>query len=185
MGIALICFGAYGIFQGYAAGEISTSAIGFAGIIGGALLTLFGFGKRVNDRVQQPGRELSDRSHAEVKALIQSMGVVAVADQLVREREVQAISNVYERMLGIRISEEEIREILSEFGPDFDIAKRLNENRSMISPEMKRMIIQSCHLVMVSDLEVVKPEENRIFEIGMALGFDAVEIDDLIASAEI
>ena len=85
--------------------------------------------------------------------------------------------------LGIKISKAEIREMLSEFGPDFNITKRLVESRAKISPAMKRIIVQSCHLVMISDLEVDTTEENRIHEIGLALGFDQSEIDDLIASA--
>ena len=94
-----------------------------------------------------------------------------------------SIARIHEQMLGIRISHEEIREILSEFGPDFDITQRLVESRAKISPTMKRLIVQSCHLVMVSDMEVSGREENRIHEIGLALGFDQSEINDLIASA--
>ena len=87
-------------------------------------------------------------------------------------------------MLGIKIDEAEIREILSEFGPDFDIAKRLDRDRGLISPTMKRLIVQSCHLVMVSDLEIDNSETAQINEIGMALGFSQGDIDDILATTQ-
>ncbi|MDJ0612237.1 MAG: hypothetical protein QNJ29_01070, partial [Rhizobiaceae bacterium] len=93
------------------------------------------------------------------------------------------IVNVHDQMLGVRITHEEVREILSEFGPEFDIVGRLTANRSKISPSMKNTIVQCCQLVMVSDREVVKPEQNRVQQIGLALGFDQTEIEDLVASA--
>ena len=182
-GAVLIAGGAYGIFSGYADEEAVRAGIGWGAIIIGALTTLFGFGKRVSERTEETDDEVSDHAHAEIRAMVQAMGVVAVADNKVRDTEVEAIARVHEQMLGIKISHNEVREILSEFGPSFDITKRLMRDRSKISPAMKRLILQSCHLVMVSDMEVVKPEENRVQEIGIALGFDPDEIEDLIASA--
>ncbi|MEM7291691.1 MAG: hypothetical protein AAF412_15195, partial [Pseudomonadota bacterium] len=154
-----------------------------AGIIVGALTTLFGFGKRANERVATPHREVADHAQAEVRALIQSMGVVAVADDKIRDLEIETIVNVHDQMLGLRISHDEVREILSDFGPGFDITERLTENRSKISPAMKRTIVQCCHLVMISDKEVVAKEQNKVQQIGLALGFDQTEIEDLISSA--
>lgn len=182
IGLALIAGGAVGIFFGYSGNDWSMAGLGWLALIIGALATLFGFGKRASDRVSTPHKEVTEHAHAEVRALIQSMGVVAVADEKIREQELATIANIHEQMLGIRISEDEVREILSEFGPDFDITARLVKNRSKISPAMKRTIVQSCQLVMISDLEVVKPEQGKLREIGLALGFDQTEIEDLIAS---
>jgi hypothetical protein len=50
---------------------------------------------------------------------------------------------------------------------------------------MKRTIVKCCHLVMVSDLEIVAQEESKISEIGLALGFEQSEVDDMVASAGI
>ena len=111
------------------------------------------------------------------------MGAIAAADAKIQDTEVQTIARIHEQMLGIRIDEREVREILSEIGPKFNIAKRLEKNRSNISPAMKNTIVQSCHLVMISDLDVSRVEENRIHEIGTALGFTVEEVDDLVATA--
>ncbi|MEM9277147.1 MAG: hypothetical protein AAGA76_01085 [Pseudomonadota bacterium] len=183
IGIALVLAGAAGIYTGYSGDEVLTASGGWVALIVGALVTLFGFGKRTSDKVTTPDRETSEHGQTEVRALVQSMGVVAVADKKIRDQEIGTIAGIHEQMLGISISEEEIREILSEFNNDFDITKRLTRDRAKISPMMKRLIVQSCHLVMVSDLEIVRPEENRVQEIGLALGFDQTDIDDLIASA--
>ena len=172
-----------GIYAGYSADDFVIAGFSWAILLIGTLVTLFGFGKRTSERMESPDRETSDHGHAEIRALIQSIGVVAVADMKVRDQEVETIGRIHEQMLGISISEAEIREILTEFGPDFDITKRLERDRPQISPTMKRLIVQSCHLVMVSDMEVVPPEENKVHEIGRALGFERDEIDDLIATA--
>ena len=182
-GIALILAGAVGIYTGYSGDDAVIVGIGWAAVIVGALVTLFGFGKRTSDQVESPDPESVEHAHAEIRALVQSMGVIAVADQKIRDQEVETIARIHEQMLGIAISESEVREILSEFSGDFDITKRLARDRGRISPMMKQLIVQSCHLVMVSDLEIVRSEENRIQEIGLALGFDPAEIEDLIASA--
>ncbi len=184
IGIVLIIAGAFGIYTGYSNADWTISGFAWAAILIGALVTLMGFGKRASAKMaDQPDPEATDRAHIEVRALVQAMGVVAVADGKVRDQEVMAIAHLHEQMLGISISDAQVREILSEFGPDFDITSRLVADRSKISPTMKRLIVQSCHKVMVSDQEVARREENRINEIGLALGFDQTEIDDLIASA--
>ena len=91
----------------------------------------------------------------EIYAIIQAMGVVAVADNRVRQEEVDTIASIYEEMLGMKIRDEEVMEILSEFDENFNIEERLEKNRAFISPAMKKAIIQSCQKVMVSDLEIV------------------------------
>ncbi|MEM7215320.1 MAG: hypothetical protein AAF423_07230 [Pseudomonadota bacterium] len=183
IGIALVTGAAAAIYTGYSDGNTVIAAGGWAALIIGALTTLFGFGKRSSERIGRANREMSDHGHSEIRALVQSMGVVAVADQKIRDQEIETIARIHEQMLGISITESEVREILSEFDNDFDIAKRLVRDRGQISPMMKRLIVQSCHLVMISDLEIVRPEENRLQEIGQALGFEPNEIEDLIASA--
>lgn len=182
-GLLLILGGAYGIYSGYSTGNWGMAGVGWGAIILGALSTLFGFGKRASETVASPHKEVTEHAHAEVRALVQAMGVVAVADDKIRDIEIETIVNVHDQMLGVRISHEEVKEILSEFGPDFDIFSRLTANRAKISPAMKRTIIQCCQLVMVSDSEVVIPEQNKIQQIGLALGFDQTEIEDLVASA--
>jgi len=88
-------------------------------------------------------------------------------------------------MLGIRINSREVREILSEFDETFDIKARLKADRAKISPLMKRKIVQACHLVMTSDLEIRDSEVSKIHEIGEALGFSTTEIEQIVALAEI
>lgn len=184
VGLILFIAGAFGIYTGYSNSDWTISVISWVALVGGAIIAMTGYGKRASaDLSDEPHPEVNDQAHTEIRALVQAMGVVAVADQKIRDQEITTIAQIHEQMLGIKISEEEIRDILSEFGPDFDITGRLKANRSKISPTMKRVIVQSCHMVMVSDLEVVKREENRVHEIGLALGFDQSDIDDMIASA--
>ena len=183
IGIILIAAGGMGIYTGYEAGDFVIATAAWGVLIIGTLVTLFGIGKRTSEQIKNPSQSTSDHGHTEIRALIQSMGVVAVADKKVRDSEIKTIGRIHEQMLGISISDTEIREILAEFGSDFDIAARLKRNRSEISPMMKKLIVQSCHLVMVSDLEVVPTEENKVHEIGQALGFEKSQVDDLIATA--
>lgn len=182
IGIALIVMAAAGIYAGYSSHDWVIAGIAWAIMIIGTLITLFGFGKRISDRAE-PNPTSAQHGRTEIRALVQSMGVVAVADHKVRDQEIEAIARIHDQMLGLKITHDEIHEILAEFEGGFDITERLTRDRAQISPMMKRLIVQSCHLVMVSDLEVVRPEENKVQEVGKALGFDQTEIDDLIATA--
>lgn len=183
VGLALIAAAAFGIFTGYTNDDWVIASGSWAVLIIGALVTLFGFGKRVSNSLEGDMGDEASHAQIEIKALVQAMGSVAMADEKLRDQEIETIARIHENMLGIRITKPEVKEILSELGADFDIVRRLSENRSQISPAMKRILVQSCHLVMISDLEIDKTEESRVREIGTALGFDAVEVDDLIASA--
>ena len=118
-----------------------------------------------------PSSSKLSRGQTEIRALIQSMGVVAVADGKIRHREVAAIAEIHEQVLGLEISEDEVREILTEFDDRFDISDRLVRDRGQISPAMKKMIIECCQRVMVSDLEVPPSEISKVHEIGAALGY--------------
>ncbi len=193
LGLLFICMSIYNLYGGYELEKPLIAAFGFGGIIIGALFTLFGFSQKGNKKeskqtmtsINSYKDDTADREEdgaIEIHAIIQSMGVVAVADKRIRQEEVDTIAGIYEEMLGMKIRDEEVREILSEFDDHFDIEERITRNRSYISPAMKRTIIQSCQKVMVSDLEIVRSEENRILEIGRALGFSDQEIETLIAS---
>ncbi len=193
IGILFIGFGAYNLYGGYELEKPTIAAFGFGSIIIGALLSLFGLSQRTKSK-KMTGTPNSINSYKndnaiqeedgaiEIHAIIQAMGVVAVADKRIRQEEIDTIASIYEEMLGMKIHDEEVREILSEFDDHFDIEERLERNRAFISPTMKRTIIQSCQKVMVSDLEIVRSEENRIMEIGRALGFSDSEIKTIIAS---
>ncbi len=193
LGILFIGMGAYNLYAGYELEKVYVAAFGFGAIIIGAMLAMFGVSIRrksrkmtkeknpINSYKDDPVEREPDGA-IEIHAIIQSMGVVAVADKRVRNEEIKTIAAIYEEMLGLKIRDEEVREILSDFDDHFDIEERLTRNRSYISPAMKRSIIQSCQKVMVSDLEIVRSEENRIMEIGRALGFTDPEIETLIAT---
>ncbi len=182
VGLILIAAGAYGLYQAYSAEAAGGAATGWAGIILGTLTTLYGFGKQASDRMSDPENAAVSQGQAEIRALIQSMGMVAVADKKVRDAEITTIAEIHEQMLGLKISKEEVREILSEFSSTFDVEARLERDLPLISPAMRRNIIQCCHLVMVSDLEVVLSEESRIYRIGESLGFSRTEVNDLISA---
>ncbi|MDJ0613751.1 MAG: hypothetical protein QNJ29_08730, partial [Rhizobiaceae bacterium] len=77
-GILLILAGAYGIYSGYSSDNWGMAGVGWGALIMGTLSMLFGVGKRASDTVSTPHREVTDHAHAEIRALIQAMGVVAV-----------------------------------------------------------------------------------------------------------
>lgn len=194
IGIIFISFGAYILYSGYEIENPTISGFGFAAIIIGAMFAMFGVSQRKKAKAMpdetaslmsledETPQNVEEDSSIEIHAIIQSMGVVAVADKRIRQEEVETIASIYEEMLGMKIQNEEVRSILDEFDDHFDIEEHLTRNRSLISPSMKRTIIQSCRKVMVSDLETVRSELDRILEIGRALGFSDAEIEDIIAA---
>lgn len=193
LGFIFISLGAYNLYSGYELNSPYIAGFGFAAIIVGAMMAMYGVSQSrkktktmthknpINSYKNDPAEREPDGA-IEIHSIIQSMGVVAVADKRIRDEEVETIASIYEEMLGMKIRNEEIREILQDFDDHFDIEQRLERNRSFISPTMKRTIIQSCQKVMVSDLEIVRSEENRIMEIGRALGFSDPEIRSIIES---
>lgn len=194
LGLLSIGLGTYNLYGGYELEKPLIAGFGFGFIIIGAIATLFGISRRrkkpkeayeVNTDTFVRGIKMDEEQDGaiEIHAIIQAMGVVAVADKVVRQEEIDTISSIYEEMLGMKIRDAEVREILSEFDEYFDIEERLTRNRSFISPAMKRMIVQSCQRVMVSDLEIVTSEENRVMEIGIALGFSEAEVNTLIETS--
>ncbi len=182
-GLLLITAGSFGLFNAYEGSNSGYAIISWGAILVGALALLGGIGQRIGNLMAPPSSSKLSRGQAEIRALIQSMGVVAVADGKIRNREVAAIGDIHEQVLGLQISEEEIREILSEFDDKFDITRRLENDRGQISPAMKKMIIECCQRVMVSDLEVPPSEISKVHEIGAALGYSKADIDEIIAAA--
>lgn len=196
LGFVFISLGVYNLYSGYELKNPYVAAFGFAAILIGAMMAMYGISlsrkkpKEMSNKnsinstmpLNDEAIEREQDGAIEIHAIIQSMGVVAVADKRVRNEEVETIASIYKEMLGMKIRDEEVREILSEFDDHFDIGQRLERNRSYISPTMKRTIIQSCQKVMVSDLEIVRSEENRIIEIGRALGYSDTEVNSIIES---
>lgn len=186
LGIILIVGGMVCLYFGYSNDSAGTAAIGWGAILLGTLFALLGLHQTV-DRLLNPVREDPEvqYGHAEVRLLIQCMGVMARADGKIDSKEVETIEEIHARMLGIAINSQEVAEILSEFDQGFDINRRLRESRSMVSPLMKRKIVQACHLVMASDLKIRQSEMSKIIEIGASLGFSKLEVEEIIAVAEI
>lgn len=196
LGFLFISLGTYNLYGGYELENAYAAAFGFAAIIIGAMMAMYAISQRkgklkdmntknpINSYKNDPVEREPDGA-IEIHAIIQAMGVVAVADKRIRNEEIKTIASIYEEMLGMKIRDEEVREILLEFDDHFDIEERLEHNRSYISPTMKRSIIQSCQKVMVSDLEIVHSEQNRIMEIGRALGFSDPEINSIIESTPV
>ena len=182
VGIAIIAGGAAAIYFGYKHTIWFDAAFGWAAVIIGALVTLYGFSRERRAPLPKSYQEAENFSKYEVHALVRSLGVMTVADNKVRIEELNAISDMHRQMLGMDISHEEIQTILDEFGPQFDLVSSLEKNKEKFSDAMKRTIILSCHLVMVSDMEVAKREQNMLDDIGKALGFEQREINDMIAS---
>ncbi len=182
-GIILIIAGAALLFAGYSSDNAAWAAIAWAAIIGGAISLLTGVGRKVRTFMELKPNNNADYAHAEIRTLIKSMGEMAAADGVIDPREVATIADIHERMLGISISTREINKILSDFDKSDNIAETLTADRKMVNPAMKRMIIQSCYLVMVADGKKAGVELDRLHDIGDALGITKNEVDHLISIA--
>ncbi len=182
-GIILIIAGAALLFAGYSSDNAAWAAIAWAAIIGGAISLLTGVGRKVRTFMELKPNNNADYAHAEIRTLIKSMGEMAAADGVIDPREVATIADIHERMLGISISTKEINKILSDFDKSDNIAETLTADRKMVNPAMKRMIIQSCYLVMVADGKKAGVELDRLHDIGDALGITKIEVDHLISIA--
>ena len=184
VGLISIVAGAVLLFTGYSSNDAAIAAIAWVAIIGGALALLGGISRQVGQFMGQKPNENSEYGHAEIRALIKSMGEMAAADGTIDPREIDTIADIHKRMLGLSISPKEVGKILSEFNADDDVHKILRDDSHMINPAMKRMIIQSCYLVMIADGDKASVELARLHEIGDALGLSQTEVDHLISIAQ-
>lgn len=182
-GIMLIIVGAALFFAGHSYQDGAWAAFAWVALIGGALSLLSGFAQKVITFMELRPNNNADYAHAEIRILIKSMGEMAAADGNIDPREVATIADIHERMLGITISADEIHKILSDFDENDNMIETLTADRKMINPAMKRMIIQSCYLVMIADGEKDSAEMTRIHEIGEALQLTRNEIEHLITIA--
>lgn len=183
-GILLIIAGAVLLYLGYSSQSTPWSAIAWAALLAGAFALLSGISRKVSAFMGQRPNNNSDYAHAEIRTLIQSMGEIAAADGVIDPREVETIADIHERMLGITITHDEVREILKEFDASDDVKQKLLADRKMVNPAMKRMIIQSCYLVMIADGEKDDAEMTRLHEIGDVLGITKSEVTHLVSIAE-
>ena len=181
LGLALIVIGAVALFIGYDGFDFAAGAIGWVALILGALFLMFGLGKRASTDLPNPVSSEFSHGELEIRSLVQAMGSVVMADGEIKPQEVSTIANIHDQMLGLSISEDTIRDILSELGNDFDIAARLKKNKGKISPAIKRTIVQSSYLVMVSDQKIDSQELAKVHEIGEALGYSGSDIEDILA----
>ncbi len=185
LGLLLIVAGAILLAFGYSSGHPGWAALAWAAIIGGALTLLWGVSRKVSNFMEQKPNNNSDYAQAEIRTLIQSMGEMAAADGKIDPREVATIADIHERMLGMTITHNEVTQILKEFDASDNIKSKLNNDRKRVNPAMKRMIIQSCYLVMIADGKIHDSELTRIHEIGDVLGISKMEITHLISIAEL
>lgn len=181
--ILLIVAGGVILYFGYESQSPIGAALGWAAIVGGALTLLGGIARFMSEFMKPQHTPESDYGPAEIRLLIQAMGAMAAADGHYADEEIAAIAGIHERMLGISIPMEDVRGILKDIPPDFDIAGRLAAERSKLSPTMRGLILKCCYLVMISDLDEDSAEQRRIHDIGRALGFSDSQTDDMIAAA--
>ena len=66
IGVILIAAGAWLLYNAYSGNEAGSAAIAWGAIILGALVTLFGFGKRVDDAMSDPVTDVSEQAHAAI-----------------------------------------------------------------------------------------------------------------------
>lgn len=156
-----------------------------AAILVGFLITLIRLHRAVRAFLYPPQQAKAHQGEIEMRLLIQSMGIIARADGKINKHEIETIREIHARIFGINLDETEVNQILSDLGSPVDILSNLGRNKSQVSPLMKQKIIQACHLVTISDLDIDSRERAQITAIGMALGFSETEIKEITATAEI
>lgn len=178
VGLVLLILGIIGLSIGYSSTNAIVSALSWASLLIGGFLLVFGI---ANYRRMRPRKSNTPSySNIEKRLLVQSMACVANADGKVRDIEVTAICNIHEQLLKTPIKHDEVRDLLDDTRTE-DILKKLSLHSSEISNHIKHIIIQSCHLIMISDSEIAHTEENRIHDIGAAVGLTKSKVDELIA----
>lgn len=180
-GGVLTAIGVVALFAAHEAG----AALAWAAIVIGLLTLIGGVVRFMTSFMTAQHASESDYGATEIRLLIQCMGAVAAADGQVAAEEIGTIASIHQRVLGLAINEDEVADILSDFDAGFDIAGRLEAEREKLSPQMRRCIVKSCYLVMMSDLVEDQTETGKINEIGRALGYSGQQVDDLIAMAGI
>lgn len=183
IGLLLIVMGGAGLYFAYEGAAPGGAALAWAAIILGALTLLGGIGRFMSAFMTPQHARESDCGAMEIRLLIQAMGAMAAADGHIADQEIATIAQVHERMLGMRIEAARVREILAEFDQHFDIEGRLAAERQKLSPQMRRLILNSCYLVMMSDFNEDRKETARIHAVGRALGFSEDQVKDMIAAA--
>lgn len=156
-----------------------------AAIMVGLLVMLVRIHRAVRAFLYPPQAPEAQQGELEMRLLIKSMGIIARADGVIDKQEIETIREIHARMFGINLDKKDVDQILNQLGSAVDILSELGQNKSKISPLMKQKIIQACHLVTISDLDIDKRERAQIAAIGMALGFEEDEIKEIVAIAEI
>ena len=181
IGVILLALGAIGLFAGYDSNQVLPSVFSWGALLIGAGLFTFGIAEHRRNNKKPKAVRYTD---LEKRLLVQSMACVANADGKLREIEVTAIANIHEQLLQSAIERDEIHTLLK--GLNYkSVLENLENHAGDISEHMKRIIIQSCHLIMISDSEVLRAEESHIHEIGAALGLKRDAVDDGIAMVSI
>ena len=183
VGALLVSAGVTGLYFAYEAQGFAAAVACWAAILAGAIALISGASQFMAVFMRPQQSVESSYGETEVSLLIQSMGAIAAADGNISETEVAMIAGIQQRILGLAMPPDRVRQILAEVGPGFDIQAALNSQREKLSPLMRQRIVKSCVLVMMSDLIEEKAEAGKILEIGRALGYSGDEIDDLIAMA--
>lgn len=114
---------------------------------------------------------------AEVRLLVQSMAAMATADGAIAPAEIDAFARIYAQTTGLTIAPGDIRDILKDFGPEFDIAARLRRERVNLSPQYRKLLVKNCEQVMTSDDITSAPEAKKLSAIREALGLPAETVD--------
>lgn len=183
--IILIGGGAFSLYYGYENANPTFAAIGWAAIIGGALTLLGGLAMRARKFLHTRPYDDANYGTAEITTLIQSMGQIAVADGKVHPKEVETITKIHNQMIGTVIRTSDVKIILRDFHENDDVRHAFERERKLVSPPMKRMIIQSCYIVMMADGNEDNRELKRIYDIAEALSVPQKEVDQLIAIAKL
>ena len=108
------------------------------------------------------------------------MVAMASADEKLHADETSVISNVFEKLSGMRLDETLINDMF-EIGRDEPLAFLDDESfAATCSPELKRLIIKACYLVKIADRAIAESELDMMATIAAGLDISETELSQLI-----
>lgn len=179
IGGAIIAIGAVKLAIGYSLPNFGVVGMGWLAILAGAYVGIRGFMRHMSSALKPDAEAHGEEGHAEIRLLVQAMAAMAMADRTIADEEVAEFAAVHREMLGLSIAPEHVRAMLADIDDQPDIAATLAAARADLPPVMREAILKACHRVMVSDRITDRAEEDKLAEIGAALGFRPEQIDRL------
>lgn len=160
IGGALLTAGSFSLFDGEA------GVLFYGAILVGGIQFVVGVFQRMHYATMPENKKAQIHAEASIITLLRCMAMVANADGKIGETEVATIAEIYERVLGSPIPLETLRNIVAKVGDGgADPAEFVASKGTQVPVEFRPLIAKACYMVMSSDGEISKSEENMLRQI--------------------